>query len=387
MIKEGIKLVETLPERKKTVDIKIYDPSELRLKTTPRKIASVFTNLLDTVYGGMSDTPDGHPPDKFEEMITAGEMMPFIVYEGERPVGCCAWRWYGPKMDFGSACLLPSHRRSATKIRGADLYAAADFWLKENMRGRYAYSIGGFRLPESTAIAVNKSNWFPSWIAPLASWGYPSEPLSESGRKQEFLVLGERYIDNSVYVPKIIYIPNNVRAGNIIQNAWHSLAEYSGRVNRSITKIANATSASPILFDVDSGDEESIWLDCNPDNHINGLTLNKILAAAFGGTLSGYPKTRLVFTGVPANIPEATLIQDRLLENGFVFSGIVPGIKDVKYVDRENSVKTYRREPLNVYVKLRSDVQPGLNKPPQMRFNNLLYQKSFDSIIRNWFKD
>lgn len=373
-------------ERKST-NAKIYGPGEFSRNISPKQTASIFSNLLDSVYGGMSDTSDGHPVDKFEKMILAGEMFPFIAYDGETPIGCCAWTWRDSLMSFGNACVLPTYRGDSTKIRGSDLYSAADNWLEETMQGRYVRSHGGFRLPESAAVAINKSDWYPTWIAPLASWGYPDEPLTEPGRNQEFLILGEKYQENSIKIPDVIYIPTRTDIGDLVQNAWNSLAEYSGQIIMPTARIIETKNSSPFLFKVNRGNEERIWLDCTTDNDLDGLDINEIKDAAFRGTLTDQPKTRLVFVGVPSEDPKATSIQDMLIDEGFIFSGIVPGIREVEYTDIKGDLKTYTRKSLNVYSALRPDVQSTLNRPPQMRFRNLGYQRQYDSIVENWFND
>lgn len=364
----------------------ILTPEEVCKRMTPLEVAQHFSNLLDIVYSGRSDVPGAHSHAKFEKMLKEGTMFPFLVMSNQKPLGCCAWRWDGPVFDFGNACILKEYQGGKATTSGKDLYKVADDWLKKNMENRFVLTIGGFRIPESVVVAIKHRGWFPCWIAPLASWGYPNESLLDSGREQEFLVLGEKYEKDRIIVPDIVYLPQSHRVKAEIVNIWYALSEYKGANKDPGFEIAKTRLVSgPTVLKATKGEEESIEFSCDFDNP-DGYEVSQAFEKAVSGKVAGHPKTRLVFINVPVEHPNASFLQDTLLEEGFIFSGIIPGISTTNYQDIGRTTKTYRRKSMNVFSKLRPDILRQLTRPKEkILFENTRYTNFFANVIESWF--
>ena len=91
-------------------NLKILNPEQVLAIYTASQVGESFSNLLDQVYESRSDRIEGHPAEKFQKKIEENILYPFLVFDGDLPIGCFAAQQFGEKVDMGNAAVLRQYR-------------------------------------------------------------------------------------------------------------------------------------------------------------------------------------------------------------------------------------------------------------------------------------
>lgn len=375
-----------MTEKLKPQPLPILNPEQVFSRYSPQEIGEIFGKLLDDVYGGRSDRIDGHPPKKFQERIEEGILYPFLVFDDQKPIACYGVQWYGEKVDMGNAAVLPEYRGTKL-ISGKQLYIDAHKWAETNLARNTAIITGGSRIPVSAAIAINNCDRFPCWLPPFPSWGYTNEPLEENnGRRHEFLMVSEKYPQGNAYAPREVYVPHNEKVAYQISRLWQNFSNWNNQEYIPETRILD-TELNKVTLTRTKGDDERVRFDCQTDQHSLGLTLEQALYYCFQNPeSSGIPKTRGVAIDIDASHPSATAAQDFLLDHGFIFTGIFPGMHPVEIFHPNGTRTTYQRAPINVYGLLRPGLKEHIQRDNIPMLRNKVVQSIFEEIREEWLK-
>ncbi len=359
-------------------------PEEVLKKYTPRQIGEIFSYLLDSVYEGRSDRINGHFPEKFQQRVDDKILYPFIVFDGQKPIACYAVQWYGEKIDMGNAAVLPEYR-GTNLISGKELYIEAHRWVESNLSKKAAIITGGSRIPISAAIAINNCGRFPCWLPPFPSWGYKNEPLEENNdRKHEFLLVSESYPRGNAYAPEEVFLPKDKRVSSLIKGLWQEFSEWNNQKMVQNFKISNLHDLES-GFTYSKGDTERVRYALTKDD--GNLDLNRAEYYAFvNPTGTNIPKTRGIAIDVPADNPYSSMAQDFLIQNGFVFAGIYPGIKAIEVSNPDGTSFVFERGPVNIYGKLRPGLKDKIQKTEIPHLKNEKLEKIYNEIYLNWLK-
>lgn len=375
-----------MKEKVLSTPLPICTPEQVFRSYTPREIGAIFGQLLDKVYEGKSDRIDGHPPEKFQKRIEDGILFPVLVFDGETPVACYAIQWYGDKVDMGNAAVLPEHRNTGL-VRGKNIYQVAHQWVEEHLHDKAAIVSGGSRIPVSAAIAVNYCHRFPCWLPPFPSWGYPNEPLEENNnRNHEFLLVSESYPRGHAFAPEIVYLPSDQKASALIQGLWEGFKQWQ-HDNQPVEFQVNFENQKEAKFKFTKGDDERVRFEFDPNDSTDSVDLDTAVKLCFQGSPSGQvPKTRGLAIDVPCDHPDSSGIQNLLINKGFVFMGIYPGISPIEVCYPDGTKGTFNRKPINMYGMMRPGLQNHIVQADIPSLNDPGLTQIFKEIYNSWLK-
>lgn len=121
-----------------------------------------------------------------------------------------------------------------------------------------------------------------------------------------------------------------------------------------------------------------------------GITFDQVLEESFNGHAlkidMRIPVTRGIAIDVPADTPEGTWIQDFLIEKGFVFCGIYPGVSPVEVENPDGTKNIFQRKPYNIYGLLRPGLTNYIQETKVPSFSNKIFSEVFGEIYNSWFK-
>lgn len=362
----------------------IYMPEQVLQQFSPREVGEMFAILLDEAYEGRSDRIDGHPPEKFQKRIEDGVLYPILVFDKNKPVACYAIQWYGEKVDMGNAAVAPEYRGTGL-VSGKEIYAKAHKWVDKNLANKTAIITGGSRIPVSAGIAVNYCGRFPCWLPPFPSWGYNNEPLEENNdRRHEFLLVSEKYPRGCAYAPGTVFLPQDLVVAGQISELWKGFSRWQGEDSTTSFELSQET-PKRIGFTYSRGDDERVRFDVAEETGPSLMDLGDVLEHGFAGVDgSEIPTTRGIAIDVPADTPFASNTQDYLLNQGFIFCGIYPGIEPIEVSYPDGSVKTYDRKPTNIYGLLRPGLQKNIQPAEIPQLNDKILQRVFEDIRKAW---
>ncbi|MDO8503471.1 MAG: hypothetical protein Q7S60_02150 [bacterium] len=368
-------------------NLPIYDPESLTQRFSSYEIATFFSQVLNTVYQGQSYNVRGNSIPEYEKLIAQGTLLPFLVFDGTKPIASYSAQWYGATVDMGMAAILPEYRfGEVRKIRGRDLYLKAHRWVEGNLSDKIALITGKSTLPESAVIAYKYCRRWPCWIAPIATLGYPSELLEEEVRKQSFLLYSEKYPRGNAYSPKKVYLPKDFTCSQQIAVLWEQFnLHYPGNSRTNFIYRDGLQIPDRCLIYHQESDARKVIMTCNFDNQVDSLTIEDALQGLLStGDHSQVPFTRVVLVEVPADRPESSQLQNSLLNKGFVFCGILPGIQPTIFQKPLGEKDVFSRQPLLLYGKLRPGIDKVLDSPTIPSLDNERLDRTIETICRTW---
>ncbi len=369
--------------------LKTLNPDQIIGHISPDEIGEIYNHILDSVYEGKSDRVDGHPAKKFAEKVRSNSLYPFLTLYNDQPIACYSVQWYGEKIDMGGAAVLKGFDGKGI---GKNLYLKAHEWALQNLGNDSAMLSGGSRLGASAYLAVNDCGRFPCWLPPFPSWGYSNEPLEVNNKRQhEFLLVSEKYTRENAFTPDVIYLPHDKTISKLISNLWTGLVAWQ-RQDKKINYKYSEIKTDDLKFILSKGDEERVRFDCKTNSDI-GIEFDQMVLECFDQTgnekkVKEIPITRGLVVDVEIGNPNSSAIQDFLINKGFVFCGIYPGINPILVSNPDGTKYIYQRAPVNIYGILRpglkSEIRRDLGIPEIKHDRNV--EKSFGTIYQSWLK-
>lgn len=364
----------------------ILGPEAVVAQYGPEKAARFVASLLDTVYNGTSDSFDGHPIEKYQHGMENGILFPFFAFDltaetPDVPIACYLPQWQDSGVWMGSAAVHPAYRQegSANRFKGKQLYTIAHKWVTSHLGNKVALIYGAPRIPISAAIAINDCDRFPTEWTPYAAWGPLDIPLSSNNpaRKQEILAWSELY-SQGAGVPKTVYLPTNSEVAVQVKAYWNEAAHYLGVKEPNFVTIEQPAPVND-TFSVEYADGEFTQITPSSEN-LAGESLSNLTASAFYSNES----SRLLMVSLDSNESSSVELQNALLADGYVFTGISPEIGPVMVEDPQGNKTTFYRPARTKYGKLRPGVAKTLITPvvPTLRNTNL--QTIAEAICQNW---
>ena len=230
---------------------------------------------------------------------------------------------------------------------------------------------------------------FPCWLPPFPSWGYSNEPLEENnGRIHEFLLVGEKYFQECSYAPGQIYIPHDDKSALLISSLWDEYIKWQ-HSDQNIDYFVSGDEIFHKKFTFTKGDTERVRFEYTPESE-EGVYFSEVLVESFNqsGDKKNFdiPVTRGIAIDVPVDYPNASPIQDFLIEKGFIFCGIYPGIKTVDIENPDGTKFVYQRKPYNIYGLLRHGLKEHIRETELPRLDNKELDMVFKEIYMDWIK-